>query len=284
VQQHGKAGAADRFQQVVEAVETWLGCQFGRFAVVAHGAEEAAHLGERRTAGLLDVSERIAVLLERLRQLVPDGADLKDHHADGVGDDVVELTRDARALLGNCEACSRLALALGLGRAFFCRFGLLGALAQGKAREPADPEEERDEEELAGRVCGLVVDDDRRTADDHGQGDPRLQGVAQVPEQERGAIPRTKTLSTKGISRPSTNASPAASIQYAVAAAKGKRRRAKSGSTSTATAGTENHRLVAGAPGKSRPTTSSSMPATARAAISSSNQYSRAMYRIRFTR
>ena len=48
--------------------------------------------------------------------------------------------------------------------------------------------------------------------------------------------------------------------------------------------GTENQRLVSGAPGKLRPTTSSSMPAIARTAISSSNQYSRATYWIRFMR
>ena len=40
---------------------------------------------------------------------------------------------------------------------------------------------------------------------------------------------------------------------------------------------------VGGAPGESRPTTSSSMPANARKATSSSNQYSRATYRIRLT-
>ena len=69
--------------------------------------------------------------------------------------------------------------------------------------------------------------------------------------------------------------------QSAAGAAKGKHRRTKSGSTRTPTAGTENHKVVAGAPGESRPTTSSSMPAIARTAISSSNQYSRATCRIR---
>ena len=49
-------------------------------------------------------------------------------------------------------------------------------------------------------------------------------------------------------------------------------------------AGMANHSVVVGAPGKSRPTTSSTMPATARNATSSSNQYSRATYLIRLTR
>jgi hypothetical protein len=54
-------------------------------------------------------------------------------------------------------------------------------------------------------------------------------------------------------------------------------------STRTATAGTAIHSVVGGAPGESRPTTSSSMPAIAKNAISSSNQYPRATSRIQIT-
>jgi membrane protease YdiL (CAAX protease family) len=43
---------------------------------------------------------------------VPDGADLENHHADGVRDDVVELTRDPRALFCHRDARSRLSVAL----------------------------------------------------------------------------------------------------------------------------------------------------------------------------
>ena len=78
--------------------------------------------------------ERLPVLRERSRELVPDGADLEHHHADGVGDDVVQLARDPRALLGDGDAGRRLALALGLGRALLRRLGLLGPLAQREAR------------------------------------------------------------------------------------------------------------------------------------------------------
>jgi hypothetical protein len=81
---------------------------------------------------------------------VPDGADLKHHHADGVRDDVVELACDSRALFCYRDACGRLALTLGLGRAFFRRFGLLGTLTQGVARDPGDDEPEGDEDEVAG--------------------------------------------------------------------------------------------------------------------------------------
>lgn len=86
----------------------------------------------------------------------------------------------------------------------------------------------------------------------------------------------TMTLFMNVTSRPSTNESATASSQHAAGAAKGKRRRAKSGSTMIAIAGTPNHTVVRGAAGESRPTTSSSMPAIARSAISASNPYLRA--------
>ena len=96
--------------------------------VAAHGGEETAHLGKRRAAGLLDAPERVAVLGQRVGELVPDGADLEHHHADGVGDDVVELARDPRALLCDCDARRCVPLPLGLGRAYFRCFSLLGTL------------------------------------------------------------------------------------------------------------------------------------------------------------
>jgi hypothetical protein len=102
------------------------------------------------STGPLDAPERIAVLGERIGELVPDGADPEHHHAYGVGDDVVQLAGDPRALLGHCDACRCLPLPLGQGRAYFRRLGLLGTLAQSKARDPADRELERDEDELDG--------------------------------------------------------------------------------------------------------------------------------------
>ena len=63
---------------------------------------------------MLDAPERIAVFLERSRELVPDGPDLEHHHAHGVGDDVVQLARDPRALLGHRDPRGGLSLALGM--------------------------------------------------------------------------------------------------------------------------------------------------------------------------
>ena len=52
---------------------------------------------------------------------MPDGADLEHHHADGVGDDVVELAGDPRALLRHRDACCRFTLALCLRRTLLRR-------------------------------------------------------------------------------------------------------------------------------------------------------------------
>ena len=149
-----------------------------------HRAEEAPHLRERRAARLLDVLERVPVGGQLFGEVVADGADLQHHHADGVGDNVVELARDPRALLGHGEAGRRLAPALGLERALLGLLGLLGPLAQRIAGEPADREQHRDEDELARSVLGVVVDDGRRAGDHDGQAEARLRLVAQVAEQE----------------------------------------------------------------------------------------------------
>ena len=112
----------------LEAIETRLGRELEAIAIAAHRSEQAAHLGQCRAAGLLHAPERIPVLGERIGELVPDGADLEHHHADGVRDDVVQLASDSRPLLCHRDAGGRLALPLGLARAFFSRLGLLRPL------------------------------------------------------------------------------------------------------------------------------------------------------------
>ena len=116
---------------------------------------------------------------------MPDDADLEHHHADGVGDDVVQLARDPRPLLGDGDAGGGLPLPLGLRRANLGRLCLLLARLERVSRQPADPEQKRDEDELAGRVARLVVDDSGGAADCDPEADPRVQGVAEVAEQER---------------------------------------------------------------------------------------------------
>lgn len=189
VQLDGQAGPADLVQQGAEGVEAGLGHQVDAVLVAVHGGQQAAHLGQRGAPGLLDAGERIAVLGERVGELVPDRTDLEHHHADGVGDDVVELTRDPRPFLGHRDSRGRVPLPLGLGRAHLRHLNLLGPFPHGETREPADPEQERDEDELADRVRGLVGDHDRGTADRDGQARLCPQGGGLVPEQERGGHP-----------------------------------------------------------------------------------------------
>ena len=228
MQSHGKAGAADVFDERVEGIEAGLGAELEAVSVAAHRSEQAAHLGERGAAGLLDAPERVPVLLERCGKLVSDGADLKHHHAHGVGDDVVELARDPGSLLGHRDPSGgfslalgegrahlrRLSLPLGEGRAHLRRLGLLGTLAEGVAGDPGDDEPERDEDQVAGRLrAGDVGDHDHDASEHDRQADAGLPGVAQVSEQERGCQPTTPRLPMNGISRPSKKVSAAAMSQ-----------------------------------------------------------------------
>ena len=192
LQVDGQAGAADRFDERVEVVEPRLGGELGVLVLAPHRAEQAAHLRQRAAAGPLDALERLLVLVHLRGQLVADGADLQHHHAHGVGDDVVELARDPRALLGDRDAGGGLALALGVDGALLRRLDLLGALAQGVTGQPGDQEQGGREDVVAGGVAGLVRDDDRRPAQDDGQPDPRLRGVAELAEQERGGHSRDR--------------------------------------------------------------------------------------------
>ena len=210
MQPDGQARSADLVGERVETVESGLRGELEVVAVAAHRAEQAAHLGERAAAGALDAVERLRVLGQLAGQLVADGADLEHHHAHRVRDDVVQLARDPGALLGHGDACRRVALALGRGRALLGCLGLLGALVDGVPAQPADREQQRDEEELTGAVHGLVLDHDRRAADRDRKPDARVDVVAQAPEQERGGHPgdEDRWSRTRPARRPRTRASP----------------------------------------------------------------------------
>ena len=74
--------------------------QLGLGHVAAQDAEQAARLGERLPAGLLD--GRIGpVPAPGPREQQPGGACLDGHDGDAVGDDVVQLAGDARPLCGD---------------------------------------------------------------------------------------------------------------------------------------------------------------------------------------
>ena len=215
---------------------------------------------------------------------MPDGADLENHHADGVGDDVVELTGDPRALLRHRDACGRLPLAFCLRCSLFRRFSLLRTLTQGVARDPGDHVPEGNEDEVARRLTGDVVDDDHDSDERDDQARACLQWIPQIPEQKRACQPDDAEAADERKQHSVAERDRHRQEPIGSRSAKGKRRRASRSSTRTPTVGIAIQSAVGGAAGESRPTTSSSMPAIARNAISSSNQYSRATYRIRLTR
>ena len=174
-------------------------------------AEQQPHLAERGAAGLLDAAQRLAVLGD-VGQPVADRADLQHHDADRVGDDVVQLARDPRALLGDRDARRRLALALRLAARSSAASACVGALAQREPGEPGEHEHGRQQHDVARRVQRVVDHDDRGAADDDHQPDPALALVAQAAEQERGGHARRRmTPAASEISPPSTNDSAAAS-------------------------------------------------------------------------
>ena len=91
-------------------------------------------------------ASRVDVLLGAQRVAL--GAGLDDHHADVVGDDVVQLARDARALLGHRLVRAQLVLALEQLGARGERVGAQLAAADGAAdehhREDRGPGEDAD--------------------------------------------------------------------------------------------------------------------------------------------
>ncbi len=101
-----------------------------------------------------------------------------------MGDDVVELSGDPRALLRDGDPRRGLALSLGLCCARLGGVRLLGAGVERKAGEPGDTEQEGDIDELTRRVPRPVEDDRHHAGEDDRETHAREQGVAQVPEQE----------------------------------------------------------------------------------------------------
>ena len=112
-------------------------------AVAAQHPEQPARLGQRLAAGLLDRGQRLARRRLLGAERVALGARLDDHHADVVGHEVVQLARDARALLGHRLVRAQLVLALEQLGARGERVGAQLAPADGAAdehhREDRDP-------------------------------------------------------------------------------------------------------------------------------------------------
>ena len=147
----GRPARPTSAEQGADAVEAGLGRELEVVAVAAHRDSSRRISASAVRPACSTPAERPGLVLELVGKLVAHGADLEHHDAHGVGDDVVELPRDPRPLLGDGDPRRGLALPLGLRRARLGGVGLLGPRVEREAREPGDPEEERDEDELAGR-------------------------------------------------------------------------------------------------------------------------------------
>jgi len=91
----------DLLHELAEATQAGLGGQDGLLVELAQHPQQTPQLGERLTAGRLDRVEGLAGLVGVQGQHPPAAPRLDHHHADPVRDDVVQLTRDPRAFLGD---------------------------------------------------------------------------------------------------------------------------------------------------------------------------------------
>ena len=158
-------------EQGVEVGERGLGRERGLLLGAAQHAEQPAHLHQRGAAGLLDGGEGVARGLAVVVDHAARGAGLDDHEAHGVRDHVVELARDAGALLHHCAGGALLALGLDRARLLLELAGQQMAVAQRPAGQHGGDEDQRDGEHdvvepVRVRVQG-EVDAEQRGGDDH---------------------------------------------------------------------------------------------------------------------
>ena len=193
-----KPGRAHAGDQILDSAQARLRRQRGAVVVKSQHAEHPSHLLQRLAAGALDRAERLARGALAVAQHAPRPARLQQHDADRVRDDVVQLARDPRPLLGDRCMGSLVGLALDLIRATLQR-ALAGTAAAHDAASNERAAEEHDEEAEIGdrdRVAGL----DRggrhgdRDQDGRGAGHATLAvGARRIErdhdsEQERGRL------------------------------------------------------------------------------------------------
>ncbi len=173
-------------------------------------------------AGLLDVPQRL-VLLATGRQPVPDSSDLENHHADGVGDDVVELAGHPGSLLGHRQPGGRLAFLLGAQRALLGGLRLLVALAQAEARRARRRANSTGVKMRSAELVRWgVVDHDGRADQHEHQTEPRLRCPRRRPPSRKAAhIPARNTPGWAAIRSPSRKLSAGATTQTNAGARKG---------------------------------------------------------------
>ena len=160
--------------------------------VVAEGGDELVDLAERLPRDLLDRLQRLAGAIEVVLLLEePRRPGLDEDHVDRVPGRVVQVARDARALLGGGEAPLALGLALG-AEGSLLELGDPGPpLAHAVADHPCPApdegaEEERDGRELVFRETGCAgVDRVEPDHDEAGQPPRRARPLGTQGEEEQ---------------------------------------------------------------------------------------------------
>jgi hypothetical protein len=196
---HGHAGLANLVDEVPEVAQAGLRRERELVVGAAQHAEQAAHLRHRGAAGRLDRRQDVGRPGPLVAERAALGARLHDHDREVVGDDVVELARDPRSLLGDRQPGLVLALLLKLDRAGCERGGELLPAAHHRRRAPHGEQDPADEDGVADDV---LADRERHQhdhrADDRG-GDPpvaaarvgaaRVGGDEQPGERRARAVP-----------------------------------------------------------------------------------------------
>src|SRR5262249_25456575 len=156
----GEPGVAHLRDQAVEVLQARLGGACRSLLRAAQDADEAAHLGERLAAGLLDDEQRLALLLLVLLQQPPHCRRLDGHAAHAVTAAVVECRTDPGPLLDPRRARTLLTLALeplGLGPELA---HLDAALVEEDADKPRCAEERPRPDVVADRGVGEALVDE----------------------------------------------------------------------------------------------------------------------------
>ena len=142
-----------------------------------------------RATGLLDAS-KLPLPLSKSSvsgRLCRTAASLEHDHADGVGNDVVQLACDGgasapatRAVASRSSSARRRELSTG-------RLGARTPVANGRTGQPGERERHRDEEQVGLRVVRVVVDHDRR-AGWRRAADPRPTTPSTSPQRDDTAV------------------------------------------------------------------------------------------------
>jgi hypothetical protein len=180
----GQAGLARLGDELVDLLEARLGGERGRLFGPAEDADHSPHLGERLAPGLLDDEQRLELLLLVGPEQAAHGRCLHGHHADAVPDDVVELARDPRPLIGNGEHGLLLALLLRPSCQLLGLVDFPDLAAERKSDDPGDREGDPVPAEVSPMPRGIVARDDRPDADHECEAGDRQGPPRQDAEEE----------------------------------------------------------------------------------------------------